>query len=87
MSVLEVWRIEYLKSGEAKSKSFNWFNFKDLKHFVVEHEVPRVVFNATGLPESQVRPVSTKNIYEVTVPKEEVLDLSQAWVEEQRKAY
>ena len=53
----------------------------------MEHEVTKVVFNATGLPESQVRPVNAKNIYEVTVPKEEVLDLSQAWVEEQRKAY
>jgi len=87
MSVLEVWRVEYLKSGEAKSKSFNWFNFKDLKKFVVEHELTKVVFNATGLPESQVRPGNTKNIYEVTVPKEEMPDLTQAWVEEQRRAY
>ena len=87
MSVLEVWRVEYLKSGEAKSKSFNWSNFEDLKKFVVEHEVTEVVFNATGLPESQVRPVNTKNIYEVAVPKEEMPDLTQAWVEEQRRAY
>jgi hypothetical protein len=87
MSDLEVWRVEYLKSGEAKGKSFNWSNFEDLKKFVVEHEVTEVVFNATGLPESQVRPVNTKNVYEVTVPKEGVFKLSRAWVEEQRKRY
>ena len=87
MSVLEVWRVEYLKSGEVKSKCFNWSNFKDLKKFVVEHEVTEVVFNATGLPESQVRPVNTKNVYEETVPKEEVINLLQAWVEERRTGY
>jgi hypothetical protein len=87
MSVLEVWRVECLKSGEPKSKFFNWSNFEDLKKFVVEHEVTEVVFNATGLPESQVRPVNTKNVYEVTVPKEEVVNMSRAWVEEQRKRY
>jgi hypothetical protein len=25
MSVLEVWRVKYLESGEEKSESFNWF--------------------------------------------------------------
>lgn len=87
MSVLEVWRVEYLKSGEIESKSFNWFDFEGLKKFVVEHEVTLVVFNATGLPESHAHSVNTKNLYEVTVPKEEVVNLSQAWVDEQRKGY
>ena len=87
MSVLEVWRVEYLKSGEIKSESFNWFDFEGLKKFVVEHEVTLVVFNATGFPESPARSVNTKNVYEVTVPKEEVVNLSQAWVEERRKGY
>gem|GEM_PF-4905536 len=87
MSVLEVWSVKYVNSGEEKSKSFNWSNLNDLKRFVLEHEVTEVVFKATGLPESQVRPVNTKNIYEVTVPKAEVVNLSHAWVEEQRKGY
>jgi hypothetical protein len=53
----------------------------------LEHEVTEVVFKATGLPESQVRAINTKNIYEVTVPKAEVVNLSHAWVEQQRKGY
>lgn len=87
MTVLEVWRVEYLESGEIKSKSFNWYNFEGLKTFVVEHEVTLVVFNATGLAESPARRVTNKNVYEETVPKEEVVNLSQAWVEKRRKGY
>ena len=46
MSVLEVWRVKYLQLGEEKSQSFNWFEFKRLKKFFVEHEVTSVVFIA-----------------------------------------
>jgi hypothetical protein len=53
----------------------------------VEHEVTLVLFNATGLPDSPAPKVSNKNVYEEAVPKEEVVNLSQAWVEERRKVY
>jgi hypothetical protein len=62
MSVLEVWRVSYLESGEPKSQSFNWFEFESLKKFVEEHEVTSVAFKATGLPESAARSVNSKNV-------------------------
>jgi hypothetical protein len=43
------------------------------------------VFNATGLPESSEHRVNSKNVYEEIVQKEEVVNLSLAWVEERRK--
>lgn len=65
MSILEVWRVKYLESGEEKSESFNWFEFERLKRFVLEHEATSVVFNAMGLPESSEHRVNTK-MYEET---------------------
>lgn len=87
MSVLEVWRVKYLQLGEEKSQSFSWFEFKRLKRFVVEHEVTSVVFIAKDLPESYEHRVNNKNVYEEMVPEEEVVNLSQAWVEERRSVY
>jgi hypothetical protein len=86
MSVLEVWTVTYQTPSGGKSQSFNWYDFDGLKEFVAEHEVLSVVFEATGLPESG-RPLMNKNVYEATVPKEEVANLSQAWIDETRKKY
>ena len=87
MSVLEVWQVWYLESGEEKSKSFDWFDFEGLKKFVAEHEVVEVKFIADGLPESSQPRTNNKKVHEEIVPTEEVPNLSPAWIDERRKGY
>jgi hypothetical protein len=87
MSVLEVFEVWYVDSGEEKCQCFDWFNFDGVKKFVKEHKVVEIRFKAEGLPDSPAHKVKEKNVYVETIPKEKVDTLSQAWIDNRRKQY
>lgn len=87
MSVLEVFEVWYLDSGQEKCQSFNWFDFDGLRNFVANHEPIEIKFKAEGLEDSSRPKVSNKKVYIETLPKEEVGNLSEAWIDSRRKQY
>jgi hypothetical protein len=81
VTVFDFWEIKYEDSGKEKVKLFDGSFFQLAQEFATKYEVISVLFYANKLEGV----IEKDRFYQKTLTKEELMAVSDFWLEERRK--